>query len=395
MTCGARGVTVVRMSTKRVALITALLTIALTSTARAASEPTLILYDDNDGNVLTTHFGSGKTDGVFYAAHAGKFGGGAVGPAWSPDGHTVALVAEDPADGSVSIIVTNRSGHVIATPLQAPQGVVGSLSWSPDGKQIAYECPRGVRDAPSDLCVVDVATGAHRLLAASTQELAMPYGGSRVSWSPRGGVILVGVGHSIACDDGNAHDCRQGEMALVDVASGALSLFTNHSAGAGVYSPDGTKILYDDGSSKQGEPTGLVVMSAEGENPRQIDPEPGYAPNWSPDGKQVVFSSRIGANNGNFDIWAEDADAGPRTRVTNNPDDSISAAWAPPDTICTVPKLKGKTLKKARELIKQAGCVLGKVTGPKKHRDKRHVVKQDPSPNHNVHAGTKVNVKVH
>jgi len=380
------------MSKTRVSLIAALLAIALTSTARAASEPTLILYDDNNGNVLETHYGHPKTSGVFFAAKDGKFPGGAVGPAFSPDGHSVALVKSDPDDGTASIIVTNRSGHVIDTPLKnSPTGIVGSLSWSPDSKEIAYECQRDISDAPSDLCAVSVATGARRMLAASTDELSMPYQGSRVSWSPRGDVIAVGAGHP--CDD-PSYGCKVSDIALVDVATGKVSLLTNHSAGAAVYSPDGSKILYADGTSTHGEPTGIVVMSADGTHPRQVDPQHGFDQAWSPDGKEIVFSTRIGGNNGNFDIWAEDADGGPLKRVTDNPDDSISPAWAPPDTICTVPKLKGKTLKKAKELIKQAGCKLGKVTGPKKHRDKRHVVKQDPGPNHNVHAGTKVNVKL-
>jgi hypothetical protein len=59
---------------------------------------------------------------------------------------------------------------------------------------------------------------------------------------------------------------------------------------------------------------------------------------------------------------------GPLTQVTNTPRDSIQASWAPAVTLCTVPKLKGKTLAAAKKLVKRAGCVLGSVGGPKANR---------------------------
>ena len=63
-------------------------------------------------------------------------------------------------------------------------------------------------------------------------------------------------------------------------------------------------------------------------------------------------------------------------------------------TSCTVPKLKGQTLAKAKTLIKRAGCALGKVSGPSRNREHRHVVSQKPAARQTVSAGTKVNVQV-
>jgi beta-lactam-binding protein with PASTA domain len=73
---------------------------------------------------------------------------------------------------------------------------------------------------------------------------------------------------------------------------------------------------------------------------------------------------------------------------------AASPAWVQPLTVCTVPKLKGQTLTASKRLVALAGCVFGTVTGPKKNRNKLHVVNQKPAANHNVATGTKVNVQL-
>ena len=64
----------------------------------------------------------------------------------------------------------------------------------------------------------------------------------------------------------------------------------------------------------------------------------------------------------------------------------------PPGNRCSVPRLKGKTLKAARKKLKAAGCALGKVSGHKSKSAK--VRKQNPKPGKELVSGAKVNVKV-
>jgi len=47
-------------------------------------------------------------------------------------------------------------------------------------------------------------------------------------------------------------------------------------------------------------------------------------------------------------------------------------APGPPPPACIVPKLRGKTLKRARAALRSAGCRLGKVRKPKRLRSRRH-----------------------
>ena len=57
---------------------------------------------------------------------------------------------------------------------------------------------------------------------------------------------------------------------------------------------------------------------------------------------------------------------------------------------CVVPKLKGKSLKTARKLLKRAKCALGKVSGPKS--PDAQVAKQSSKPGSVLPAGAKVGV---
>jgi hypothetical protein len=61
-------------------------------------------------------------------------------------------------------------------------------------------------------------------------------------------------------------------------------------------------------------------------------------------------------------------------------------------TACLTPNLKHKTLKKAREALKKAGCRLGTAKGPKSKSAK--VKKQSPKPGKVLAPGAKVNVKL-
>ena len=61
-----------------------------------------------------------------------------------------------------------------------------------------------------------------------------------------------------------------------------------------------------------------------------------------------------------------------------------------PGKRCVVPKLKGKTLKKAKKALKKAHCRLGKVHG--RHRKHGHVRKQKPKRGRKFPAGHKVNI---
>jgi PASTA domain len=118
---------------------------------------------------------------------------------------------------------------------------------------------------------------------------------------------------------------------------------------------------------------------------------------FSPNGKDILFISYGSNPAADYYLDAYEIAAngkGDPKELTPDTHDVYSAVWTPAVTTCTVPNLKHKTLAQAKKELKKAACSLGKVTGPKKHRSRRHIVSQSPKPNKDEPAGTRVDVKL-
>jgi len=61
---------------------------------------------------------------------------------------------------------------------------------------------------------------------------------------------------------------------------------------------------------------------------------------------------------------------------------------------CVVPRLTGKTLTQAKQLLARAHCSLGRVAQPAKHSHKLVVVSQNPAAKRTLASGTKVNLRL-
>jgi Tol biopolymer transport system component len=74
----------------------------------------------------------------------------------------------------------------------------------------------------------------------------------------------------------------------------------------------------------------VYTVGIDGSNPRNLTRAKGmdYSPNWSPDGKSIVFVSE---RDGNPDLYIMDADGGNQHRVTHDPTRKGigTAAWSP------------------------------------------------------------------
>ena len=61
---------------------------------------------------------------------------------------------------------------------------------------------------------------------------------------------------------------------------------------------------------------------------------------------------------------------------------------------CVVPKLKGRTLARARKALRRAHCSLGHVKKPAKHKHQLVVVSQAPAARKKLPSGGKVNLRL-
>ena len=95
------------------------------------------------------------------------------------------------------------------------------------------------------------------------------------------------------------------------------------------WSPDGRQIVFTSGRD-QNRSSDIYVMDTNGRNLRRLTNHPGLDsfPAWSPNGRRIAFTSTRDEKN-NFDIYIMNADGGSPHRLTNNPAMDNFPAWSP------------------------------------------------------------------
>jgi Tol biopolymer transport system component len=213
-------------------------------------------------------------------------------PRWSPDGSVLAFLhyaandtheirTIDPFSGNVEVLFSDWDASM--------------LSWSPDGKRIAYADESGVwvanADGTSAVVVAEPTLGLMPLLPGWPSTIG------RVKWSPDGSKLAFVEGARFVCgggadyvmvvdvDGSNRHeDLCNGEP------SGRSSEFD--------WAPDGQKLVCE-GYFEDFE-DGYKLMSVEPDGSNPIPLTDGGRPVWSPDGSEILFVFG--------DLWGDDGE---------------------------------------------------------------------------------------
>jgi len=251
-------------------------------------------------------------------------------PAWSPGGGRIAFVGD-------GLYVVRADGTDLRK--VRPEGYGGSASWSPDGKRIAFDCaiPR------SQACTARAdGSGLRRLTNR----------GQHPKWSPRGNklaltqddvsVVLVRPNGSVIrtlkatteADWSPSGRLLVAEHQIVDRSR----LYATDPAGRSVarltqgrdadtapaWSPSGRRIALRRRSGRQCTLAVLDVGSRRVRRivPRTVDRFCWDRPDWSFDGKRIVFASAS-------DLWSVASRGGRPRRLTRTPGRETGPRFAP------------------------------------------------------------------
>lgn len=185
--------------------------------------------------------------------------------------------------------------------------------WAPDGSRIAFASDK---DGVFNLYTID-ANGENRTrMTNSTGDDIQP------DWSPGGGKI------AFASDQASVVH----QIYWMDVNTGNQQKLTqsDYSTGYPRWSPDGLQIAFHSAVADRAprvfrrilkvraDGTGLASLITDGEYNND--------PTFSPDGKQIAFTS---LRDGNFDIYTFDTDSLQTLRLTRDPAFDYQPSWSP------------------------------------------------------------------
>ena len=192
-------------------------------------------------------------------------------------------------------------------------------TWSPDGKQIAFQ--RGVWEQKGDQwecksCDIYVMNADGSDLKKLTEDPPFFYG--MPSWSPDGTKIAFY----------SNRDGQWGDIYVMDAdgANAKRLTFNNNTLNDISWSPDGRKIVFASFPNRSN--CEIYVMDADGKNRANITNTPGtyeFCPSWSPDGSKIAFSSLEGDDPP--DICVMNADGSNIRQITNTPEREWWPDW--------------------------------------------------------------------
>jgi Tol biopolymer transport system component len=238
-------------------------------------------------------------------------------PAWSPDGTRIAFIRE--TDSDPTIYVANADGSD-AAPIKRLALSNHDLAWAPDGASIAYT-DRG------DLFVMR-ADGSHVRQVTPTDRTKLDV---HPTWSPDGTRIAFArftFSKPLSTDPFVGQEPSGSGIYVVRADGSELTRLTElvPSADGGPdewpdWSPNGKRIVFQRDFE-------IYVMNADGSALRKLTGGHSGQPSWSPDGTKIVLQ-REAPGKGLNELYVMDADGSNVTPLDVGPATDLRPDWQP------------------------------------------------------------------
>ena len=245
-------------------------------------------------------------------------------PSWAPDGSRIVFASNFDGDYDLYTVDEKGKNH---TRLTDSEGDDVQPDWSPNGRKIVFASNQA--QGYFQMFQIDVKTGLQQPLANNDFHVAYP------RWSPDG----TQVAYHSAVVDVAVTGGRQIWQVRTD-GTDVKSLIVEGESYSPAFSPDGKQIAF---SSRRDDNLDIYVFDRDSLETRRLtrDPSTDYQPSWSPDGRQLVFVSE---RTGNPDIHKMNADGGGIVKLTQRETWEIMSAWSPVgDKISFARRVDGKS----------------------------------------------------